>query len=181
MLTRTANSQDIEGILRLQAVNLYSNLSEPQREAQGFVTTPFTPEQIQILIDQTGAFVAVQADQVVGYAFAGSWAFFSQWPIFPHMVSLLPSLEFAGQQITDSNSFQYGPVCIDQALRGSDAFPQLFATMRSGMRDRYPLGVTFINQKNPRSFAAHNRKLGLAVITEFEFNHNSYYMLAFPT
>jgi hypothetical protein len=52
--------------------------------------------------------------------------------------------------------------------------------MRSGMSDRFTVGVTFINKANPRSFAAHTKKLNLEVIDEFEFNGNSFYMLAFP-
>jgi hypothetical protein len=53
--------------------------------------------------------------------------------------------------------------------------------MRSGMADRYPIGVTFINKINPRSVAAHTRTLDLTIVDEFEFNHNAYYGLAFST
>jgi hypothetical protein len=53
--------------------------------------------------------------------------------------------------------------------------------MRSSFAPKYPLGVTFINKLNQRSFAAHNRKLGLEVVDEFEFNGNSFYTLAFLT
>jgi hypothetical protein len=180
MLTRVAIAADIEGMLQLQAVNLYSNLSEADRAA-GFVTTPFTVAQIDQLLAQRGAFVAEDEGEIVGYAFAGSWDFFSQWPIFPYMVSRFPRFDFQDTAITDTNSFQYGPVCIDRSRRGSGIFPPLFATMRSGMADRYPIGVTFINKINPRSVAAHTRKLNLTIVDEFEFNGNSYYGLAFPT
>ncbi len=180
MQTRVAIAADVEGILQLQALNLYSNLSEADRAA-GFVTTPFTVAQIEQLLAQTGAFVAEDDGKILGYAFAGSWDFFSQWPIFPYMVSRFPLLDFQDTPITETNSFQYGPVCIDRSIRGSGIFPQLFATMRSGMADRYPIGVTFINKINPRSVAAHTRKLDLTIVDEFEFNHNSYYGLAFGT
>jgi hypothetical protein len=178
--TRAACEADIDGILGLQSQNLYTNLSETERTA-GFVTTPFTVEQIQGLLDQIGVFVAEKQGMVVGYAFAGSWEFFAQWPIFPYMTSRFPILQFHGTQITDRNTFQYGPVCIDQTLRGSGIFPQLFETMRSSFASRYPIGVTFINQVNARSVAAHTRKLDLEIIDEFEFNGNFYYGLAFWT
>ena len=83
-------------------------------------------------------------------------------------------------QISDRNTFQYGPVCVELSLRGSKAFPQLFETMRSNFCNRYPIGLTFINQTNPRSLSAH-KKLNLEIVDEFEFNHNSYYTLAFFT
>jgi hypothetical protein len=180
LITRIAGKLDIESILKLQAANLYANLSEAERAA-GFVTTPFTVDQIQMLLDQSGVFVAEKNGVVTGYIFAGMWDFFSQWAIFPLMVSRFPQLKFQGTAITVNNTFQYGPVCVDRALRGSSIFPQLFETMRSSFSPRFPIGVTFINKINLRSLAAHRRKLGLEVIDEFEFNDNSYYSLAFST
>jgi hypothetical protein len=58
-------------------------------------------------------------------------------------------------------------------------FPRLFETMRLGMCERYPIGVTFINRLNPHSYYAHTKKLGMTVIDEFEFNGRPYYGLAF--
>jgi hypothetical protein len=181
MLTRIATESDIDGILHLQSKNLYANLSIEER-ANGFVTTPFTPEKIQSLITQTGAFVAEkEGNIIVGYALAGTWEFFSTWEIFPFMVSRFPQLTFQGVKIRTDNSFQYGPVCIERELRGSGAFPKLFETMRNSFAPRFPIGVTFINKLNPRSLKAHTHKLDLEIIDEFEFKGNHFYGLAFLT
>jgi hypothetical protein len=180
MLTRIATAADIDGILALQQANLYTLLPEADRQQHGFVTTPFTVAQIQTLLAEDGAFVAEHEGAIVGYAFAASWDYFSQWPIFPFMVTRFSGMTFAGTTLSATNCFQYGPVCVARSLRGTDTFPQLFATMRRGMAMRYPVGVTFINQQNPRSQAAH-QKLSLQVIDEFEFQGRSYWMLAFPT
>lgn len=180
MITRVATESDIDEILELQSRNLYTKLSEAER-AEGFVTTPFTVEQIKALLTQPGVFVAEKQGRVVGYAFAGNWDFFSQWAIFPYMVSRFGQLKFQGTQITVGNTFQYGPVCIAQTLRGSGVFPQLFETMRSSFSARFPIGLTFINKANPRSLAAHTQKLNLEIIDEFEFNGNFYYGLGFWT
>lgn len=179
MIARIAAESDIERILQLQSLNLYRNLS-PEELAQGFVTTPITVEQIKTILTQTGLFVVEENNLVIGYAYAGSWDYFAQWAIFPYMLSRLTQIDFRGERITTNNSFQYGPVCIDRSWRGSKAFPQLFAAMRSTLAAKYPLGVTFINQINQRSLNAH-KKLNLEIIDEFEFNHSSYYSLAFPT
>jgi hypothetical protein len=79
------------------------------------------------------------------------------------------------------NSFEYGPVCIDISLRGTDAFPKLFGKMREKMSEKYLLGTTFINKVNERSYQAHTRKVFMDVIDEFEFNNNNFYGLAFLT
>jgi hypothetical protein len=179
-LIRVATESDFKGILNIQSQNLYTNLS-PLELADGFVTTPFTPELLRQLLDRSGVFVAEEDRKIVGYLLAGDWEFFSQWEIFRVMVSRLPELQFRGDRITVARSFQYGPICIDRSSRGSDIFPQLFELMRSSFGSRFPIGVTFINQLNQRSFAAHTRKLDLEVIDEFEFNEHSFYTLAFLT
>lgn len=180
MKTRIGTQADINGILVLQEQNLYTNLS-PAERINGFLTTPLTSEQIQQLVAEDGVFVVESTGIVVGYAFAGSWDFFSQWAIFPYMTSRFPLLQFQGMTISTENSFQYGPVCLDLNLRGSGIFPKLFETMRSCKASRFLIGVTFINRMNKRSLAAHTRKLDLQIIDEFEFNDRPYYSLAFFT
>jgi hypothetical protein len=179
-MIRTAIDRDIEGILELQSRNLYPNLL-PAELAGGFVMTPFTPDLLRQLIDRVGVFIAEDEGRVVGYLLAGDWEFFSQWEIFRVMMARLPELRFQEREITVDNSFQYGPICIDRAVRGSDVFPELFDFMRSSFAPRFSVGVTFINKLNQRSFAAHTRKLDLEIIDEFEFNGNSFYTLAFAT
>jgi hypothetical protein len=179
-IIRAAIESDFDGILDLQSRNLYSKLSSAELE-DGFVMTPFTPGLLSQLLLQSGVFVAEDAGKIVGYLLAGDWEFFSQWEIFQVMMARLPELRFEGEEIAVDRSFQYGPICIDRAIRGSGIFPQLFDVMRSNFAPKFPVGVTFINKLNSRSFTAHTRKLDLEVVDEFEFNGNSFYTLAFLT
>jgi hypothetical protein len=179
-IIRQAIESDLEGILDLQSRNLYANIAAADL-AGGFVTTPFTPDLLRQLLIQAGVFVAEDDRQIVGYVLAGDWPFFSQWEIFRLMMARLPELKFQGREMTVDRSFQYGPVCIDIAARGSNLLPELYELMRSSFAPKFPIGITFINKINERSFAAHTRKLDLEVIDEFEFNGNSFYTLAFLT
>lgn len=180
MNIRLATVHDIPGILALQDRNLVSKLSVEQKK-DGFVTTPFTSELLAQLIELSGISVIELDQRIAGYAMAGGWDYFQQWPMFPFMIGRFQKLAYRGIPITRANSFQYGPVCVDHALRGSPAFPALFAFSRSSMANRFPVGTTFINQINSRSFAAHTRKTGLEVIDEFDWNNNRYWGLAFLT
>jgi len=176
--TRLGNSKDIEGILFLQEKYLYRNMDEEARK-KGFVTTPFTIPQIEEIILQNGLFVATNDDQkIIAYAFAGSWKYFEQWEIFNYMVSRFPQLSYNGNEITTENSFQYGPVCIDEKYRGTGLLNLLFEEMRLELLKRYPISITFINKINTVSEKAHTKKLGWEIIDEFEFNKNSYIALA---
>jgi hypothetical protein len=179
-IIRTATESDFTGILDLQARNLYANLAVTELPG-GFVTTPFSGDLLRLLLRQDGVFVAANEQQIIGYILAGDWGFFSQWDIFKVMIDRLPQLKFQNREITIDNSFQYGPICIDRSIRGSQVFPELFDLMRSSFTPKFSIGVTFINKLNERSFAAHTRKLNLDIIDEFEFNGNSFYTLAFLT
>ncbi len=180
MISRLAVSEDIKGILELQDINLFANLSESEKE-NGFVTTPFTIDQLEALLDLRGLFVTQKQGKIQGYTMAADWQYFSQWPIFPLMISRLSGTKFNGIIISDQNSFEYGPICIDISMRGTNAFPMLFEAMRIELSSQYPVGITFINRVNDRSYNAHIKKLGMVVVDEFEFSGNDYYGLAFDT
>jgi len=178
MITRLGTSADISGILQLQEQNLVCKISE-EKLSEGFVTTPFTIPQLESLIAEDGVFVAVSDTKVVGYLLAGSWQYYSAWPIFRYMVSRFPIPGPNGNTITADNSFQYGPICIAHDHRGTGVFPALFECMRTVLAKRFPIGYTFINRINERSYIAHTKKLGLQVVDQFEFGDKSFYGLAF--
>ncbi|MBK9737909.1 MAG: GNAT family acetyltransferase [Saprospiraceae bacterium] len=177
---RKATLEDIEGILNLQHIYLYTNLS-PEDRLKGFVTTPFTSSQVRQVIHDEGLFVASDNGSIIGYVFSGTWAYFSSWPIFPFMLSSISGMTYQNTIINDTNTFQYGPVCIDKAYRGTSLFQELFEEMRIHLAEKFAVGMTFINKINSHSYHAHTRKLGLEVISEFYFNGNTYYALAFDT
>src|SRR6185369_14015831 len=141
MITRYAKADDLQEILDLQEITLFGNLSESEKE-NGFVTTRFTIAQLEDVLNQQGLFVAESEGKIIGYTMAASWDCFSQWTIFPYMISRLSGFIFNGTNITDQNTFQYGPICVDSSLRGTDAFPRLFEEMRIALSSRYPVGIT---------------------------------------
>lgn len=177
--TSIGGTHDIPGVLALQEKYLYRNLNEAERK-RGFVTTPFTAEQIEEIITQNGLFIAADEEsEIVAYAFAGSWTYFQQWEIFNFMVSRFPQLSFQGRPITPENSFEYGPICIDLRYRGSGLLNRLFEEMRIALFKRYPISVTFINKVNEVSEKAHTKKLGWEIVDAFRFNEKDYIALAF--
>lgn len=175
-----ATPADFAAILALQEPNLVSNLAENKR-GDGFVTTPFTPEILAALQAPDGFCIArTSGGELAGYVFMGSWAFLARWPIFQVMSARFP-LSLAGQPLNEGNSFQYGPVCVSAPFRGAGVLPALVAQVKAEMRPFYPLGATFINQKNGRSMSAHERKLGFVPVDEWEFGGQNFTTLAFGT
>ncbi len=174
-----ASIHDIPSIVKLQEKYHVSTIKKEDK-ADGFVTTLFTKDQFEeLILSENGLSIAVDGDSIVAYAMAASWHYWSAWPIFAYMIEDLPNIEFAGQTLSITNSYQYGPICIEKRYRGTKVLPNIFEFSRRTMMDKYPIMATFINIQNPRSYVAHTDKLGLRVIKTFEFNNNEYYFLAY--
>ncbi|MCH9813604.1 MAG: GNAT family acetyltransferase [Epsilonproteobacteria bacterium] len=178
---KVAKLSDIEAVLALHFKYQVDSIA-PEDKKDGFVTTPFTKEELTSLIEQEeGLFIARVEGKVVAYVMAASWQFWSAWPMFAHMIKDLSNLNYLGQQLSVDNSYQYGPICIDKSVRGTEVLAGIFHFSLAHMAKRYPILVTFINKTNPRSYEAHVRKLRLEVIQEFTFNQNHYYELVYDT
>lgn len=181
MEIRQATMDDLGGILQLHAKYHVDSIS-PQDKPDGFVTTNFTPAQLEGLVtNENGITIAKQGERVFSYAMAASWPFWAEWPFFAHMIGQLPQNALRGQALSAENSYQYGPICVDTEVRGTGLFEKVFFASLAAMRPRFPIMVTFINQINHRSLAAHTRKVPMDTVGTFQFNQNDYYMLACPT
>lgn len=181
MKYRNATVEDIPAVSELQQKYHVSTISEEDK-VDGFVTTLFTEEQFKELIEkENGLAIACDGDRIAAYAMAGSWEYWSAWPLFQHMIKDLPSTQYLGQVLSLENSYQYGPICIHKDYRGTDVLPNIFEFSRVQMNKRFPILITFINQINPRSLKAHTEKLELEIIKPFEFNNNQYYELGYDT
>ena len=172
---KNAELSEIDDVLKLHYRYQIDSIAEEDK-ADGFVTTPFTNEQMADLINkENGLFIAKKDDAVVAYVMAASWKFWSIWPMFAFMIKGLPDLKYHGKTLSTENSYQYGPICIDKSVRGTGVLEAIFEFAKDAMSKRFSVLVTFVNKTNERSYQAHKRKLGLDVIQEFEYNDNNYY------
>lgn len=181
MFYRHATIDDIPAIVQLQKKYHITTISE-QDKLGGFVTTLFTKEQFEELIEkENGITIACDGNKLVAYVMSASWEYWAKWPLFQYMISDLENTEYKGKVLSTENSYQYGPICIDKEYRGTEVLLKIFDFSREHMKKRYPILITFINHINDRSYYAHTKKLGLDVIKSFEFNNNTYYELGYDT
>jgi len=105
---KVATVEEIEATLRLHAKYQVDTIAEEDKK-DGFVTTPFTKEELQALIEQEqGLFIAKEGEEVVAYVMAASWQFWSKWAMFRHMIEDLQNLAYKGEKLSVENSYQYG-------------------------------------------------------------------------
>lgn len=175
---KVAELSDVDEVLDLHYRYHVDSITEEDK-VDGFVTTPFTKEELTNLVTkENGLFIAINDGVVVAYVMAASWDFWSAWPMFSFMAKDLPNLKYHDQILSTDNSYQYGPICIDKSVRGTGVLEQIFDFAKKEMSKRFAILVTFVNKTNDRSFEAHTRKLGLEVIQEFKFNNHFYYEMA---
>lgn len=81
-----AQEKDIQDVLTLQSKYHIATI-EAEDQVNGFVTTLFTHAQLsQLIHTEQGLFIARQHGVLVAYVMSASWHYWSQWPIFSHMM-----------------------------------------------------------------------------------------------
>ena len=183
---RLAGREDVEGVKALLRKYHRDTISDEDRP-DGFVTTAITDEQLAALIEiENGVTIISESsetgpDKVLGFCFAAPWEFWSAWPLFRHMIEIIPDYEFEGKKLVVDETYQYGPMCVDKSIRGTGAFEDLFFTSLRQFRDRFPVMLTFVNQINKRSENAHRNKAHIETIGTFDFGDNHYFLMGIRT
>lgn len=177
-----ATMEDLPAIKALMA-RYHKDTISPEDLPGGFVTTKLSDAQFEDLIVNRKGVTLAKDDQgqVKAFALAAGWDYWMQVPIMKRMTEVLPDMPFDGMALDASNTYQYGPVCVDTSVRGTGVFQEIFKASLKQFEDVYPVMVTFINQVNGRSYAAHTKKAHMTEIGTFDFNDNHYWMMAIPT
>ena len=175
---RKATPADFWRILSLQHQNLLTTL-QGKDLSQGFLSIEFTREQLFRMNSELGIFVAVQDKSVIGYLMAESIEFAVGSSLIAHLLKRLKDFVYDGVPLSSCSLFVYGPVCIEKRYRGQGALEGLSDIMLQTLKGQYDIGIAFVSERNPRSLHAHQLKLGMKVIDEFEFNGQKYKTLAF--
>ena len=101
---RLAGLEDMEGVKALLRKYHRDSISDEDRP-DGFVTTAITDEQLTELIEkERGVTVIAEPleggpDRILGFCFAAPWEFWEAWPLFRHMMDIIPDYEFEGKKI----------------------------------------------------------------------------------
>lgn len=173
-----ATSIDFTDILALQHRNHRSNL-DPDARDDGFLTTQLTSEKMTTLCARHGIVVVRAASgKLAGFGCGENWDLSGERAFHRAVLALFP-LPLGDFFISAQNSFQYGPVCVAAASRGQGVLKLLIAAVSDNFRAHCDCGVTFIDHRNARCLAAHERKLGFQVVAELPYDDTIYHVLGF--
>jgi len=175
-----ASREDFPAILELQGKNLFEALTSEQR-ASGFLTGEFSIDMLHEVIKGAAIVKAFTATELVGYRMAQTLTFASSSPLLSAIIERFPSIAFGGQKLSELEVFISGPTCIAEAWRGKGVHEGMFKKMLSLVQNRFEIGVCFVDEANPRSLAAAQRKLKMHLVDRLAFNGKAYSILAFST
>ncbi|NNE15917.1 MAG: GNAT family N-acetyltransferase [Saprospiraceae bacterium] len=160
------NTQDLNGIINLQSLNLQKNISENELKAEGFVTVVHDFEVLSKMNAQTPAIIAEENGIVVGYCLSMTRNFERTIQVLVPMFEKMNTLSYKGKLLGDLNYLVCGQVCIAKHYRSQGLFKKMYEYSRMHYSQEYAYMLTEISHRNPRSIRAHE-KIGFDIIHEY--------------
>jgi hypothetical protein len=170
---------DLEGILRLQRVNLEASLDPDEVARDGFVTAVHTLEILERMHALAPSIVARADGEVVGYALAMPLECRPLVPLLEPMFRQFEVTEFRGAPLLSHRVYVMGQVCVARSHRGSGLFDSLYAAHKVHYADRFDLLVTEVAVRNGRSLRAHLR-VGFLTVAHYTLGSEEWAVVALP-
>jgi hypothetical protein len=162
----TKSVEDLHQILWLQERNLKQNLSQDEKDSEGFVTMRFTIEMLTNLHNVAPSVVVRNGDTIIAYAIVLLKEGRHYYPDLETMFLHLETIEWDGKLLAGYRYYVMGQICIDKAYRGGNVFSILYATHRDLYQAAFDCLVTEISTSNRRSMRAHE-KIGFKTIDKY--------------
>ncbi|WP_392476054.1 GNAT family N-acetyltransferase [Nostoc sp. C110] len=153
-----ATLSDVTGILKLAQAN--------DAEHGGMLLGHLEPEAVMMTISKMPGIVARKDGQVVGFLLSWSKAT-ANLPIITVMLQV-----YAGTK----DSYLYGPICVDETMRGQGIAAVMFAKLKDFLPERE--GILFIKANNKASLQAH-QKMGMCKMAEFIYEGTEFLVFAY--
>ena len=128
--------------------------------------------------DELPSVIAVSENKIVGYTLSMTRSFREDIPILIPMFEMIDTLQYQGKELSKVNYLIGGQICIDKDFRGKGLFRKLYNFAKKSFQKQYPLMLTEVSDRNPRSAHAH-LKCGFENIHQYRINpHEEWSILA---
>ena len=160
---------ELQGILDLQASNLESALLSNDGIQDGFVTLKHDMNLLSQMNKEVPSIIAAMDQHVVAYSLCMSKNFRNDIPFLVPMFDLIDSLIFRDTPLSSVNYLIGGQVCVEKKYRGTGLFAKLYNKAKDLYTQTYPLMLTEVSDRNPRSLKAH-LKCGFESIHQYSID-----------
>lgn len=166
---RRSGPQDRDAILALMAASRGDGLSAEERAERGFVQGRMDADTLARFEQGTGVFVAEEDGDLAGFAMTSEPGAVTSGP---------PRLAVDAVGEGRARLFLYGPAAVDPSCQGRGVLTKLLAALSRALRDRFDLGVAFVEAVNAKSLAVH-RHYGMTEAATFMFDGRDYVVFTF--
>lgn len=167
---------ELRQILALQAQNHAFKVPPEQRISDGFVTVQHDLDLLTKMNASARQVIAVDQEQVVGYALVMTQEFFDLIPVLAPMIKAFDKIEYRGKPLNKYHFYIMGQVCVGEAYRGKGVFRGLYNHHKKHYSTQYDLCITEVSTSNPRSIIAHE-KVGFKTIHTFKDQFDEWYII----
>jgi len=159
---KVATTADIAGIIKLQ--------SENQTSQGGTLSGELNHSQIVEMMKDMPQIVAYLNNEIIGFILTTSQAVHSNRDV------PIVNAMFASYSGINTDSYIYGPVCVNEKQRGKGVAQQMFKELLHQEPNRE--GILFIKSDNASSLRAHE-KMGIKKVSHFNFNKAEFAVCAY--
>jgi ribosomal protein S18 acetylase RimI-like enzyme len=168
----TATSQgQIQQMLDLQSQNLSKKISAEEAKEQGFVTVQHDEALLWAMNQQYPHSIAVDNEDVVGYALVMTQDFKHKIPVLLPMYEQIDGMVFKNKPLKESNYFIMGQICVAKSHRGQGIAGLLYQNLQERLAGTFEYIITEISTHNWRSLRAHE-KVGFQVLKKYTAETN---------
>ncbi len=160
--TTAKTTNDLNKVLALQQANLYKNVSEEEKQGEGFVTIEHNYAILKAMNDVCAHTIAKCGDELAGYALSMHPDFGDQIEVLEPLFDLLKNDKF----YKNERFIIMGQVCVSKNHRKKGIFRGLYDAMKKNVAPEFDYIITDINAKNTRSLEAH-AAIGFTTVTTF--------------
>lgn len=168
---RRSGPQDREAILALMAASRGDGLSVQERAERGFVQGRMDADVLTRFQEGTGVFIAEETGRLAGFAMTSEPGAVASGP--PRL-----ALDALSGAQAPGRLFLYGPAAVDPGFQGRGVLTMLLTALSRELRDRFDLGVAFVEAANAKSLAVH-RHYGMTAAATFVFDGRDYFVFTF--
>ncbi len=155
--TTSKTSEDLCRIIDLQKINLLENLTEIERQNQGFLSVTHSLAVLEKMQAEAPNIIIKDKNEIVGYALAMTKNSKFDVPILIPMFDTFDIIKYKEKLVSEYNYIVMGQVCIHKNYRGQGLFDGGYETFKNYFKTKFDFAITEIATKNTRSRAAHKR------------------------
>ncbi|WP_158974687.1 GNAT family N-acetyltransferase [Cellulophaga sp. L1A9] len=171
--TTSKTTEELTQILVLQQANLYRNVSNEEKLAEGFVTVEHSFELLKEMNDVCPHTIAIdEQGNLAGYAL-------SMHPSFKDKIDVLkPMFEVIDPLIAPEEKYMLmGQICVSKNHRKQGVFRGLYQHMQKQVAPEFEAIITEVDAKNTRSIQAHNA-VGFVAIARYTANDQEWVVIS---